>query len=103
MCNDYAREIEAGRVIKLLREMENVPAFEWEGGRFPNDVRPQPHIKINDKGLVVRLRDRRLAGTMMPWAWKTPTGKPVWYINLCKTRVSKGSTDTSLPMVSARS
>jgi putative SOS response-associated peptidase YedK len=78
MCNDYAREIEAGRIIKALREMEDVPPFEWEAGHIPNDLRPQPHIKINDKGLIVRLRERRLAASMIPWAWKTPTRKPVF-------------------------
>jgi hypothetical protein len=41
VCNDYAREIEAGRVIKLLGEMENLPSFEWEAGYIHNDVGPQ--------------------------------------------------------------
>jgi hypothetical protein len=44
MCNDYAREIEAGRVIRLRKEMENIPPFEWEAGRIPNDAAPTPHI-----------------------------------------------------------
>jgi len=78
VCNDYAREIEAERVIKALREMENVPPFEWEAGHIPNDVGPQPHIKIGDVAIIVRLEKDTLAGAMLPWAWKTPSGKPVF-------------------------
>ena len=78
MCNDYAREIEAGRVIRLMKEMENIPPFEWEAGRIPNDAAPTPHIKITEKGLIARLRDDQLIGSMTTWAWKTPQGKPVF-------------------------
>lgn len=69
MCNDYAREIEAGRVIAAMKEMEDVPPFSYTGGRIPNDASPTAHIKIRDRGLVVRLRDARLEGEAMTWAW----------------------------------
>lgn len=69
MCNDYAREIEAGRVIKAMKEMKNVPPFSYTGGRIPNDAAPVAHIKIRDRGLTVRLRENRLEGEMMTWAW----------------------------------
>lgn len=69
MCNDYAREIEAGRVIAAMEEMKDVPPFSYTGGRIPNDAAPTPHIKIRDKGLIVRLREDRLEGEMMTWAW----------------------------------
>jgi putative SOS response-associated peptidase YedK len=78
MCNEYAREIELGRVIKLFREMETLPPFEWRNGTTPNTLAPQPSIKISDRGFVVRLENRRLTGQMVPWAWKTPQGKPVF-------------------------
>jgi putative SOS response-associated peptidase YedK len=78
MCNDYAREIEAGRVIRLMKEMENLPPFSWTGGRIPNDAGPTPHIKITEKGLICRFDGSNLAGEMMTWAWKTPQGKPVF-------------------------
>lgn len=78
MCNDYAREIEAGRIVKLMKEMENVPPFEWRGGRIPNDAAATPHIKISEKGLIVRAEGKHLIGEMMTWAWKTPVGKPVF-------------------------
>src|SRR3569833_1412599 len=57
MCNDYAREIENARVIAAMKEMEDVPPFSYTGGRIPNDDLPTPHIKIRERGFVVRLRD----------------------------------------------
>jgi putative SOS response-associated peptidase YedK len=78
MCNDYAREIELGRVLKAIEEMKHVPPFAWQNGSTPNDIAPQPHVKISDKGFVVKLDGKHLVGDMMKWAWKTPTGKPVF-------------------------
>ncbi len=69
MCNDYAREIEVARVIAAMEEMKHIPPFSYTGGRIPNDATPTPHIKIRDRGLIVRLRDERLEGEMMTWAW----------------------------------
>jgi putative SOS response-associated peptidase YedK len=69
MCNDYAREIEAARVIAAMEEMKNIPPFTYTGGRIPNDAAPTPHVKIRDTGLIVRLKDERLEGEMMTWAW----------------------------------
>jgi len=45
MCNDYAREIEIGRVIKLLKELENLPAADWPDGLIPNTS----HASCEDK------------------------------------------------------
>jgi putative SOS response-associated peptidase YedK len=78
MCNDYAREIELGRVLKAIKEMERVPPFAWQGGNTPNDIAPQAHIKISDKGFVAKLEGKDLVGDMVKWAWKTPSGKPVF-------------------------
>jgi len=69
MCNDYAREIEAGRVIAAMEEMKNVPPFSYTGGRIPNDMAPTAHIKIRDRGFVIRLKEDHLEGQMMTWAW----------------------------------
>ena len=60
MCNDYARELEIGRVIKLLKEMENVPPIEhWEEGHIPNDAGPTNHVKIRERGVVARVWQRQ--------------------------------------------
>jgi putative SOS response-associated peptidase YedK len=78
MCNDYTREIEIGRVMKLIKEMDQLPPMSWAGGKTPNDIAPQPHIKISDHGFVARLDGKQLTGEMMKWAWNTPQGKPVF-------------------------
>jgi putative SOS response-associated peptidase YedK len=78
MCNDYAREIELGRVLKAIKEMEHIPPFAWKGGNTPNDIAPKPHMKISENGFVAKLDGKHLIGDMVKWAWKTPTGKPVF-------------------------
>jgi putative SOS response-associated peptidase YedK len=78
MCNEYARELEAGRIIRLMEEMKDRPPFAWQSGRIPNDQSPAESIKIRDAGLVVRLRSKTLVGEMLTWGWKTPRGKPVF-------------------------
>jgi putative SOS response-associated peptidase YedK len=78
MCNNYAREIEAGRIVRLMKEMENSPPFSWEAGRIPNNADPTPHVRVRDSGLIVRLKDGELIGSMTTWAWQTPTKKPVF-------------------------
>jgi hypothetical protein len=71
MCNDYAREIELGRVLIAMNEMEHVPPFAWRGGSIHNDIAPQPHVKISDRGFVAKLNGKYLVGEMVKWAWKT--------------------------------
>jgi len=78
MCNDYAREIELGRVMKAVEEMKNTPPISWLGGKVPNDIAPRAHIKISDNGFIARWDGSDLSGSMIKWAWKTPRGKPVF-------------------------
>lgn len=72
MCNEYAREIEIGRVIRLLEEMTDIPPFDYVSGKIPNDIGPKSSIKIRDKGVVVRADGEALSGLAMTWAWKGP-------------------------------
>src|ERR1700761_4465533 len=78
MCNEYAREIEMGRIIRLMEEMADIPPFEYENQAIPNDIGPNASIKIRDSAIIVRARDGKLAGRSMTWAWKGPRGKPVF-------------------------
>lgn len=78
MCNEYAREIEAARIIRYMEELRDTPPFSYTQGRIPNDLEPKKSIKIRDKGLIVRLTPDALAGASMTWAWQTPRGKPVF-------------------------
>jgi putative SOS response-associated peptidase YedK len=78
MCNEYAREIEMGRVIRYMEEMKDTPPFAYVEGRIPNNIGPTKSIRIRDKGMVVRLKDNKLEGASLTWAWQTPRGKPVF-------------------------
>lgn len=77
MCNDYAREIEADKWIRYMREMEHVPPFEWANGRTPNDIAPKQHIKITEPGLIVQFNAGKMIGSVMTWAWKE-RGRPIF-------------------------
>jgi hypothetical protein len=70
LCNDYAKEIEAAKWIQYMREMKRVPPFNWIDHHTPNNITPQPHIKITEPGLIVRLKHEKLIGSMTTWAWK---------------------------------
>ena len=69
MCNDYAREIESGRVVAAMEEMKHLPPFDYHGNRIPNAMAPTPHIRIRDKGWILRLHEDCLVGSMTTWAW----------------------------------
>lgn len=69
MCNDYEREIEAAKLIQYMKDLAKMPPFAWAGGHTPNDIAPQPHVRIHDNGLIVRLEDRKMTGSMTRWAW----------------------------------
>ena len=71
MCNDYAREIEVGRVARLMQELGAGPPIAWAGGRIPNDAAPTPHIKISEKGVVMRLDGDQVTASAITWAWKS--------------------------------
>ncbi|MEN5051326.1 SOS response-associated peptidase family protein [Brevundimonas naejangsanensis] len=77
MCNEYAREIALAKFREELAKAKQMP-FEWQDGRIPNDLGPKPSLKIRDLGLVIRLNGGRLVGSMSPWAWSAPNGKPVF-------------------------
>jgi len=78
MCNEYAREIEIGRVIRYMGEMKETPPFEYENQAIPNDTGPKSSIKIRDTGIIVKAKDEKLLGRSMTWAWKGARGKPVF-------------------------
>jgi hypothetical protein len=44
MCHEYAREIEIARIIRYMQEMKHGPPFEYEAGRVPYDIAPQPSV-----------------------------------------------------------
>ena len=78
MCNEYAREIAIAKLIEEFSRTKQLPLFEWLDGRIPNDADEKASIKIRDSAPVMHLKDEKLIGQVMPWAWKGPGGKPVF-------------------------
>ena len=78
MCNEYAREKSLEELAREFGRFEDLPLFEWEGDRTPNDLAAKSSVRISDSAPIVRLTDGKLVGSMTPWAWRGPTGKPVF-------------------------
>ena len=77
MCNEYA-QLKA--IEKLAEEFSRLrlPAFEWLNNQIPNDLNGKDSIRVRDTAMAVRLRDEKLQGAMMTWAWSGPHKKPVF-------------------------
>lgn len=78
MCNEYARKQSLDELAKLFGTLEDAPPFEWEDGRLPNDLDGKDSVRISDVAPIVRLKGDRLVGSMSPWSWKAPNGRPVF-------------------------
>jgi putative SOS response-associated peptidase YedK len=77
MCNETAQRKAFETLMEDLAK-RRMPLFEWSDGRIPNDLGLKDSIRISDSAATVRLRGDRLVGSMTPWAWKGPTGAPVF-------------------------
>lgn len=79
MCNEYARK---KSLDELLAEFAQVygdsPLFAWENDHTPNDLSGKASVRIRDTAPIFRLSETRLVGSMTPWAWPGPGGKPVF-------------------------
>lgn len=51
--------------------------FRWAGGMIPN-FPPTEEIRITDKAPIVQRVDGSVTGSLTPWAWRGPHGKPVF-------------------------
>src|SRR4051812_14540857 len=69
MCNDYQRQIELGRVLRLMSEIDDAGSPFWANDQIPNDAGPAQHIRIRDRGLIARLSGQKLVAEMLPWSW----------------------------------
>ena len=47
MCNEYARLIALDKAIEAFSRTK-LPAFEWLGGRIPNDLDGKSSVRIRD-------------------------------------------------------
>jgi putative SOS response-associated peptidase YedK len=77
MCNEYARRRSLEKLGEDFSQLR-LPPFRWAGQQIPNDLEAKPSVRIGDTAPVFRLEDGVLTGAMTPWAWKSPTGKPVF-------------------------
>lgn len=77
MCNEFSRQKALNDALKAF-EAKDLPMFGWQDGLIPNEMGPQPSVRIRDKALVVRLADGALRGAMTTWAWLGPKGAPVF-------------------------
>lgn len=93
MCNEFARDLPLD-VLTSAFSHTRLPPFAWESGRTPNDISPQPSIRIRDTAVIVRLRSGEMVGDVATWAWLAPTGKPVF--NFVSERRDFGSSDRVL-------
>lgn len=78
MCNEYARKQSLDELTKLFGAVDGLPPFEWEDGRLPNDLDGKESVRVSDVAPILRLKEGRLVGSMTPWSWKAPNGRPVF-------------------------
>lgn len=78
MCNEYARQKSLEKLIEEFSQVPRLPLFRWREGRIPNDLSGKLSVRIGDVAPIVRLEDGLLTGEMAQWAWKAPSGKPVF-------------------------
>ena len=77
MCNEYARRRSLEGLADEFSQIR-LPAFRWADQQIPNDLSGQPRVRIGDTAPIVRLEQGMLVGSLTPWAWKSPSGKPVF-------------------------
>ena len=79
MCNEYARTKSLDVLLDAYAEIfDTGPLFAWENDHTPNDLSGKASVKIRDSAPIFRLSAGRLIASMTPWAWPSPTGKPVF-------------------------
>lgn len=73
MCNLYS--LEQGDLFSLWTKVLRLPVV-WEGQA--SNFEPRPEIKMTEIAPIVRhVRDEAVV-SMSQWAWKAPSGKPVF-------------------------
>src|ERR1700728_1001938 len=77
MCNEYARRQSLETLGEAFSQLR-LPPLRWAGQQIPNDLEGKASVRIGDVAPVFRLDDGALTGAMAPWAWKSPSGKPVF-------------------------
>ena len=69
MCNDYELDIDLSGLLLQLKQVEGLPPLCWVS-KLPGHPGPIPHVRIADRGLVIRLGKDCLRAGWLPWAWE---------------------------------
>jgi putative SOS response-associated peptidase YedK len=73
MCNLYS--LETGDLFKTWERVLRLPVV-WEGKA--SNFEPRPEIKMTEEAPIVRHIGDKAVVSMTPWAWRAPSGKPVF-------------------------
>lgn len=73
MCNNYRLHVPANQLVALFRDAGRALVFP---GGVPNLA--QTEYRIGNSAPIITLGADGPQLTMTPWAWKGPTGKPVF-------------------------
>ncbi|MDR6530293.1 putative SOS response-associated peptidase YedK [Caulobacter rhizosphaerae] len=73
MCNLYS--LETGDLFDLWSKALRLPVV-WEGQA--SNFEPRPEIKMTETAPIIRHVGEQAVASMTPWAWRAPSGKPVF-------------------------
>ena len=73
MCNLYS--LETGDLFSLWQKVLRLPVV-WEGQA--SNFEPRPEIRMTEVAPIVRHVEGQAVVSMTQWAWRSPTGKPVF-------------------------
>jgi len=73
MCNLYS--LKTGDLFATWNKVLKLPVV-WEGQA--SNFEPRPEIKMTETAPIVRHIGDQAVVSMTPWAWKAPSGKPVF-------------------------
>lgn len=74
MCNNYASHVPAAQLAQAFSETGFPLRFE---GGVPN-LEPRDDIRIGDTAGVIEGASEGPCLRLLPWAWKSPQGRPVF-------------------------
>jgi putative SOS response-associated peptidase YedK len=75
VCNRYGYNAPLSRLVDEFNQIKIPLRFESDA---PPNFPPQPDISITDKAPIIRRDGDRVKLSLTPWAWRAPTGKPVF-------------------------
>ena len=75
MCNLYS--LKTADLFATWEKVLRLPVV-WDSDKPASNFEPRPEIKMTETAPIVRHIADRAVVSMTPWAWKAPSGKPVF-------------------------